>query len=74
MIDVLPDKETYLTSIVERVCVFSQSKQRLVRYAFTYVGLYIFKFLLAQYHDLISIKEQLETKKKTQIGNREDHT
>ena len=47
VVDVLPDKEAYLTSIVQRVCVFSKSPQRLVRYAFTYVGLYLYKFLLS---------------------------
>jgi hypothetical protein len=47
MVDVLPDKASYLTSVVEKVCVFAQSQQRLVRYAFTYVGLYMYKFLLS---------------------------
>lgn len=46
VVDVLPDKESYLTSVIQRVCVFSKSPCRLVRYAFTYVGLYLYKFLL----------------------------
>lgn len=47
VVDVLPDKEMYLTSIVDRVCIFSKNNHRLVRYSFTYVGLYLYKFLLS---------------------------
>ena len=57
VIDALPDKTKYLTSIIERVCVFSKSPQRLVRYSFTYVGLYLFKFLLAQYKELQTLEQ-----------------
>ena len=66
MVDVLPDKANYLTSVVEKVCVFAQSQQRLVRYAFTYVGLYIYKFLLNQYKDMSEIKKHLDAKFKNE--------
>jgi hypothetical protein len=66
VIDVLPDKERYLTSVVERVCIFSKSHQRLVRYSFTYVGLYIYKNLLAQYKELDIIRKQLDSKLKNE--------
>lgn len=64
VVDVLPDKETYLTSVIQRVCVFSKSPCRLVRYAFTYVGLYLYKFLLGQYRELFLLRSQLEEKYK----------
>jgi len=56
VVDVLPDKGHYLTDIVERVAVFSSCSQRLVRYAFTYVGLYLYKCLLGQTKDLSSLR------------------
>ena len=62
VVDVLPDKETYLTAVVQRVCVYSKSLCRLVRYAFTYVGLYLYKYLLGQLRDLTGIRDKLEEK------------
>lgn len=62
VVDVLPDKETYLTAVVQRVCVFSKSPCRLVRYAFTYVGLYLYKYLLGQLRELSGISDKLEEK------------
>jgi hypothetical protein len=56
VVDVLPEKESYLTSFIQRVCVFSKSQCRLIRYAFTYVGLYLYKYLLSHVKDLSQIK------------------
>lgn len=36
----------------------------MVRYAFTYVGLYLYKFLLGQYRELFLLRSQLEEKYK----------
>lgn len=63
----LPDKGHYLTDVVERVVAFSSSSQRLVRYAFTYVGLYLYKCLLGQTKDLSSLRVQLDTKRKNEL-------
>jgi hypothetical protein len=62
VVDVLPDKEAYLTSVVHRVCVYSKSTCRLVRYAFTYVALYLYKFLLSQLKELQFIMNQMDDK------------
>lgn len=67
VVDVLPDKEAYLTSVVQRVCVFSKSNCRLVRYAFTYVGLYLYKFLLSQLRELTFIQNQMDDKHKNEV-------
>ena len=67
VVDVLPDKAAFLTGVVERVVALSGSGQRLVRYAFTFVGLYLYKCLLGQYKDLASLKAQLEVKRKNEL-------
>ena len=72
--DVLPDKGYYLTDIVERVVAFTTSSQRLVRYGFTFVGLYLYKCLLAQIKDLTSLKSQLDTKRKNELKLKQDDT
>ena len=72
MVDVLPDKAHYLTDVVERVVALSSSSQRLVRYAFTYVGLYLYKCLLGQTKDLSSLKHQLDMKRKNELKLKQD--
>lgn len=72
VVDVLPDKGHYLTDVVERVVTLSSSSQRLVRYSFTYVGLYLYKCLLGQTKDLSSLRHQLDTKRKNELKLKQD--
>lgn len=74
VVDVLPDKAAYLSGVVERVVGLSGCGQRLVRYAFTFVGLYIYKCLLGQYKDLASLKAQLEVKRKNELKLKQDES
>ncbi|CDW82490.1 UNKNOWN [Stylonychia lemnae] len=67
IVDLLPDKASYLEAIVKRVCIFSKSQQRLVRYAFSYIGLYIYKFQLDQQSDLLKLKQGYEEKHKNEL-------
>lgn len=73
VVDVLPEKEAYLTAVVRKVCVFSKSLCRLVRYAFTYVGLYLYKHLVGQLRDLVTIQARLEEKSRNErrLGQKE---
>ena len=66
VVDVLPDKAAYLTDIVERVVALSGSTQRLVRYSFTFVGLYIYKCLLSHVKEIASLKLQVDKKRKNE--------
>jgi STAG domain len=72
VVDVLPDKAKFLTDIVEPIVALSSCGQRLVRYAFTFVGLYIYKCLLSQTNDLASLKQQLDIKRKNEIKLKQD--
>jgi hypothetical protein len=72
VVDVLPDKAHFLTDVVERVVGLSGSTQRLVRYSFTFVGLYLLKCLFAQTRDLTLLKQQLETKRKNELRLKQD--
>ena len=72
VVEVLPDKAPFLSDVVERVVGLSASSQRLARYAFTFVGLYILKCLLTQIKDLESLKNQLETKRKNELRLKQD--
>jgi hypothetical protein len=47
VVDMLPDHASYLTDVIERVVALSSSSHRLVRYSFTFVGLYLYKCLLS---------------------------
>lgn len=62
VVDGLPQKENYLTSIVEKVCILQKNSKRLVRFAFTYIGLYLYKFILSQTHELKEVEVQLQKK------------
>jgi hypothetical protein len=70
VVDVLPDKGHFLTDVIERVVALSGSSQRLVRYAFTFVGLYLYKCLLGQSKELSSLKTQLDTKRKAELKSK----
>lgn len=74
VVDVLPDKGHFLTDVVERVVALTTSSQRLVRYGFTYVGLYLYKCLLGQTKDLSSLKSQLDTKRRNELKLKQDDT
>lgn len=52
VVDMLPDNAAFLTDVIQRVVVLSSSTHRLVRYSFTFVGLYLYKCLLSQQRDL----------------------
>jgi len=67
VVDVLPDKAVFLTDVIERVVALTGSGQRLVRYAFTFVGLYMYKCLLSQAKDLASLRLQLDAKRKNEL-------
>lgn len=72
VVDNLPDNSSFLTDVIQRVVVFSTSTHRLVRYAFTFVGLYLYKCLLSQQRDLAQLKTQLETKRKNEEKLKQD--
>ena len=72
VVDVLPDKAAFLTDIVERVVGLSGCSHRLVRYTFTFVGLYLYKCLLSQQKDLASLKKQLDIKRQNEVRLKQD--
>eukprot|EP00347_Sterkiella_histriomuscorum_P011916 403370605 len=67
VVDLLPEKSGYLSSVVQRVCVFSKANQRLVRYCFTYIGLYLFKYLLGQQGELLKLRKNYDDKYKNEM-------
>jgi len=70
VVDILPDKASYLEAITKRVCIFSKSHQRLVRYAFSYIGLYMYKYLLDQFGSLLSLRKGYEERYKSEIDKK----
>jgi hypothetical protein len=52
LIDMYPLRDLILSSIVDRVCLLAQSKVRLIRFGFAYIGLALQKVLLNQFSDL----------------------
>ena len=74
VVDVLPDKAHFLTDVVERVVAMSGSSLRLVRYSFTFVGIYLYKCLLYHIKDLALLKQQLDTKRKNELRLKQDNS
>jgi len=69
LIDMYPKRDKILPSIVSKICILSQVKQRLVRMAFTYISMQLTKVLLAQHHDLSKICQQLRSQPTLNIQN-----
>lgn len=55
VVDFLPEKQSYLVQLISKVSMLSRYSKRIVRYAFTYISLYLFKFALAQYIELSGV-------------------
>ena len=60
-VDNFPARDGVLDTIVEKVCLFSQSKIRIIRFAFTYIALGLFKSVLSNYSDISSLVTRRES-------------
>jgi hypothetical protein len=61
LVDLYPAKKEILVDIVREVCNMSRLRVRLVRYAFTSIGMQLLKNLLAQKHSLDLISNQFKS-------------
>jgi hypothetical protein len=56
------------------VCILSKVSTRLIRYAFTYIGLYLYKHLLGQLKELKEVMIPLQKKAKNEKDESRDKT
>lgn len=61
LVDLYPAKKELLVDIAREVCIMSRLRIRLVRYAFTSIGMQLLKNLLAQKHSLDLLSNQFKT-------------
>ena len=56
LVDSYPAKKPLMQMLVKEILNFSKSKMRLLRYAFTMIGLTLFSSLIAETHSLQTLK------------------
>jgi hypothetical protein len=61
LVDLFPAKKELLVDIAREVCIMSRFRVRLVRYAFTSIGMQLLKNLLAQKHSLDLLSSQFKS-------------
>jgi hypothetical protein len=61
LVDLFPAKKDFLIDVIQEVCNLSRLRVRLVRYAFTYIGMILLKNLLAQAHSLEVLHNQFKS-------------
>ena len=61
LVDLFPAKKDLLIDMIREVCNLSRLRTRLMRYAFTSIGMMLLKNLLAQQHSLEVLRSQFKS-------------